>query len=129
MIDLRSGGSVRLLVAALILLVPTLAIAGTITVTATGETTIADALAAAVYGDIVVIDCGIYQEQGLVKPDGVTLRGATDDPACVRIESVGGQPVFLCDGVEGLTSIKNLTITASPGGMTTTVARGGGVYL
>ncbi len=129
MIDLRSGGSVRLLVAALILLVPTLAIAGTLTVTATGETTIADALAAAVYGDIVVVDCGVYQEQGLVMPDGVTLSGATDDPACVRIESVGGLPVFICEGVEGLTNIKNLTLTVAAGGMTTKVARGGGVYL
>ena len=129
MIDLRSGGSVRLLVAALILLVPTLALARTLTVTATGETTIADALAAAVYGDVVVVDCGVYQEQGLVMPDGVTLRGATDDPACVRIESVGGLPVFLCDGVEGLTVIKNITISTIPGGMTINVARGGGVYL
>lgn len=129
MIDLRSGGSVRLLVAALILLVPTLAVAGTITVSATGETSIADALAAAVAGDVVVLDCGVYQEQGLVMPDGVTLQGVFDDPACVRIESVGGQPVFLCEDVGTLTKIENITITIDSGGMTTTVARGGGVYL
>jgi hypothetical protein len=129
MIDLRSGGSVRLLVAALILLVPTLAIAGTITVSATGEMTIADALAAALPGDIVVLECGIYQEQGLVMPEGVTLRGVTDDPACVRIESVGGQPVLLCEDVTMLTKVEYLTIGVDPGGMTTTVARGGGAYL
>ena len=129
MINLRSGGPVRLLVAGLILLVPALAAARTLTVSAGDKSGIAGALAGANPGDVVLVGCGVYQEQGLVMPDGVTLVGATGDAACVRIESVGGQPVFLCEEVGSLTRIESLTVTVDPGGMLAAVARGAGAYL
>lgn len=52
--------------------------------------TILAALQAAAVGDSVVVAAGTYVEVGLEVPSGLTLRGATGDPADVVIDGDGG---------------------------------------
>ena len=117
MINLRSGGSVRLLVATLILLVPALAAARTLTVSPGDKSGIADALAGASFGDIVLVDCGIYFENALEIPDGVTLSGVGADASCVLIVSPGIFPLVFFTDCGPLTRIENLTLTVNDGGL------------
>ncbi len=79
MMYLRTGGWVRLWVAALILLIPTLAFARTISVSAGEKNGISGALAGASAGDVILLGCGDYYEQALYIPDGVTLIGVDGD--------------------------------------------------
>jgi hypothetical protein len=128
MINLRSGGSVRLLVATLILLVPALAAARTLTVSSGDKSGIADALAGASFGDIVLVDCGIYFENALEIPDGVTLSGVGAEASCVQIVSPGFYSLVFFTDCGPLTRIENLTLTVDDGGIIP-VARGGGINL
>lgn len=56
-----------------ILLLAGPAVAGTIEVTVEGG--LADAMAGAVAGDILELECGVYREQGIGMVSGVTIRG------------------------------------------------------
>jgi hypothetical protein len=126
---LRSGGSVRLLVAVLILLFPTMVPARTIHVSPGEKDGIAGALASANYGDVVVVACGDYLESGLILPDGVTLTGATDDATCVRIQSPGYFPLLHCQDAGPEARVQNLTLTVIEEGLLEPVPRGAGVHL
>lgn len=129
MINLRSGGSVRLLVATLILLVPALAAAETFTVSAGDKTGIGELLGYAQYGDVILLGSGVYQENGLQIPDGVTLSGIGEDASDVRIETIGMMPLVMFTDCGRMTILENLTLTVVEGGMAVPVARGGGVNL
>ena len=129
MISLRSSGSVRLFVAALILLVPVLTSARTINVSPGDKSGIGGALDGASFGDIILVGFGVYLENRLEIPDGVSLVGVGEHPWNVRIESIGIMPLVVCTDVGSLTRIENLTLTVPEGGMDFEVARGGGVNL
>jgi len=128
MMYLRTGGWVRLWVAALILLIPTLAVAKTITVSAGDKNSISGALANASFGDVILVGCGDYLETGLYIPDGVTLTGVDGDAECVRILSPGFISVFFCTDVGSETHIENLTVSFYPGEIMP-VTRGAGAIL
>lgn len=87
--------------------------------------TIALALAGTGGGDEIVVGAGIHYEHGLLMRSGVTLRGATGDPADVIISAQGLGRVMDCSGVTGLTRIADLTIA---GGIVAT-GNGGGVTM
>jgi predicted outer membrane repeat protein len=72
---------------------------------------IADAVAAAADGDTVEIACGAWSEHGLVITRGVTLRGATANPACVVIDGGGQGRVLDVAGASGPVVLENLTIS------------------
>lgn len=99
--------------------------AGTIRVEAPGL--IASGLAAASAGDTVLVACGVYQEQGLVMPEGVVLRGESGDPACAVIASLGGASILVCEGITDATRIEGLTFAMSDVGFPAPVVGGGGV--
>ena len=130
MMYLRTDRWVRLWVAALILLMPTLAAARTINVSAGDKNGISGALESAEAGDVILVGCGVYFEQALYFPDGVTLAGATGDAACVRLETPGSvpAPMFFFTSVGASTRVENLTIAAVSGGMGP-VPRGAGALL
>lgn len=71
----------------LLLAVPVLA--ETIEVTVAGG--LANALAQAEAGDILELECGVYQEQGLVMVPGVTIRGF----GCAILESDASDSILL----------------------------------
>ena len=129
MTSLRSGGSVRLLVAILILLVPALVAARTINVSPGDKSGIGGALDGASFGDIILVGCGVYPENRLEIPDGVSLVGAGHVAECVIIESIGMFPLVMCTDCGPMTRIENLTLTVPEGGMAFPVARGGGVNI
>ncbi len=129
MINLRSGGSVWLLVAILILMAPALAAAKTYTLSAGDKTGIAELLGYAKYGDVILLGSGVYAESGLMIPDGVTLKGIYSDASYTRIESIGDLPLVMCTDSGPMTRLENLTLTVADGGMGFPVARGGGVNL
>ncbi len=88
--------------------------------------TIAAALAASTAGDTVVVSCGTYFEHGLSLKSGVTLRGATGQPACVTIDAQGLGRVLDAAGVDSTCRVTGLTIQ---GGVAVTggfFANGGG---
>ncbi len=129
MMYLRTGGWVRLWVAALILLIPTLAFAKTISVSAGDKNGISGALAGASAGDVILLGCGDYYEQALYIPDGVTLIGVDGDAECVRIVTTGGgTAVLVFMDVGSMTMVGNLTVVADSGGMGP-VTRGAGAIL
>ena len=90
------------------------ACAGTINVPG-DQATLADALAAAKSEDEVVVAAGDYTlSAGLTVPAGVTVRGATGDPADVRVSgNFGAYAVFTlsADGAE----VKDLSIVKARG--------------
>jgi len=80
--------------------------------------TIAAGLDSAAAGDTVLVACGTYAETGLSLKTGVTLRGATGDPACATIH--GGLLGRILDAahvtdarVEGLTLQQGTTAATS----------------
>lgn len=100
--------------------------AGASTILVAPPGTIADGLAAAAAGDTVLVACGTYQEQGLVLPDGVVLRGEADDPACAVIATMGGAPILSCVGTGAGTRVENLTLAVGDGTYPSPVARAAG---
>lgn len=92
--------------------------------------TIAEGLAAAEPGDIVLVAQGIYLEQPLVMSVGVYLRGATGDPADVVIDAQRLGRTLTCSYLEDPVWIEDLTLT---GGLTTVEnsnhSMGGGLYV
>jgi hypothetical protein len=92
--------------------------------------TIAEGLAAAEPGDLVLVASGIYLEQPLVMSVGVYLRGATGDPADVVIDAQRLGPTLTCYELDDPVWIEDLTLT---GGYTTIEnsgsQMGGGLYV
>ena len=71
---------------------------------------VTSALAAAAAGDSVVVAPGTYFEHDLVLPSGVTLRGATDEPADVVIDAQRlGRCIYGAD-LDAATRIEGLTL-------------------
>jgi hypothetical protein len=73
--------------------------------------TVAGAVAAAAAGDTVLIGCGTYYERGIILKGGLTIRGATGDPACAVIDGQELGRVFDLNGQSELVTIEGLTIT------------------
>lgn len=71
--------------------------------------TIAAGLDSAAAGDTVTVACGVYPEHGLVLKSGVTLRGATGDPACVTIDGAHHGRVMSAQAVTGV-RVEGVTI-------------------
>jgi len=67
------------------------------------------ALQAALVGDIVEIAPGIYVENNLRVPAGITITGTGAGPGDVVIDAEGGGRILLLEGLEQLTSIRNIT--------------------
>ena len=89
--------------------------------------TIAAALRAAVIGDTVLVYPGTWNEHGLRPPAGVTLRGATGDPADVVIDARQQGRVILCDSLQIGVRLEDLTITGGLATGTYPDDRGGGI--
>ena len=101
-------------------------LAGATTIRVEAPGLIADGLSVAAYGDSVIVACGVYQEQALVVPAGVVLRGETGDPACVVIASLGGTSILVCEATADI-RIEAMTLAMSDVGFPMPVAAGGGV--
>lgn len=74
------------------------------------QPTIPAALAVATAGDEVVADCGQYDVQWTAIPSGVTVRGATGNPECVRIGNTGDRFTFKTVDATGVL-LQGLTFT------------------
>lgn len=72
--------------------------------------TIAAGLDSARTGDTVEVACGIYHEHGLTLGQGVTLRSATGDPACVAIDGDGLDSVVFCEFVDDQATLEGITL-------------------
>ncbi|MBN2171742.1 MAG: right-handed parallel beta-helix repeat-containing protein [Candidatus Krumholzibacteriota bacterium] len=86
------------------------AAAGTIHVPG-DQPSITYALAFAVSGDTVLVAADTYYESGLGLHGGVTLRGATGDPADVVIDCGGLGRVLYCEEMEAGTRLEAVTVT------------------
>ena len=101
--------------------------AGTIHVPA-DQPTVQAGLAAATFGDVVIVAAGTYVEHDLVMPSGVTLRGNPADPSSVIIDAQQLGRVLSCVGsaastvIEGVMIMDGLLIAPYPNGI------GGGIY-
>ncbi len=72
---------------------------------------IAAALDSAAAGDTVLVACGTWFEHGLILKSGVTLRGATGDPACATIDGQQLGRVLDGAGLDSSTRLEGFTIT------------------
>lgn len=75
--------------------------------------TVTAALQAASPGDIVTVGAGVYYETGLPLVDGLTLRGATGDPADVIID--GSDTAVLIEDLDGVDDITIEALTLRHG--------------
>jgi hypothetical protein len=86
------------------------------TITVPGDwPTIEAALLAADHGDEVLIAAGTYFEGGLALKSGVSLRGQTGSPTDVIVDAGNTQAVFLAEGVDGSSVLRDITITGGLG--------------
>ncbi len=78
---------------------------------------VAAALDSAASGDTVLVACGTWPAVNLSVPSGVTIRGATGDPACVTLDGGGAGRILDCAGVAGV-RLEALTLAngAAPSG-------------
>lgn len=72
--------------------------------------TIAEGIAAASYGDDVIVHCGTYHEHAIALKSGVNVRSQDLDPACVTIDGDGVDRVFWAQSVLDAT-LAGFTIT------------------
>jgi hypothetical protein len=93
---------------AMVVLMPTAALAHTIAVPA-DQPTIQAGIDAAAHGDTVLVAGGTYAESGLQLTSGVTLRGAPDAVGTVVIDGQQQGRVIACDNVQDVV-IENLVI-------------------
>ncbi|MCK4512247.1 right-handed parallel beta-helix repeat-containing protein [bacterium] len=99
---------------ALLALAPLLLAAQSLAVTIdvpAAKPTIAAGIAAASYGDTVVVGCGTYYEHGMILKSGVTLRSATGEADCVTVDAQQQGWIFRCGDADSTTSIAGFTIT------------------
>ena len=108
-----------------VLLVPA---AKATTYTVTAGASIGDALQGALPGDIVLVECGIFHEQDLAIPEGVTLKSESGQADCVTILTDGSASALLCFGVSSNTRIEGIIFNGDPGSGTSGVAKGGGMF-
>ncbi len=73
--------------------------------------TIQAGIDSAAVGDTVLVACGTYLEHDIVMKGGVTLRGASGDPACVVIDAQQLGRVIDCNLVSQRANIEGLTLT------------------
>ena len=82
------------------------------------QPTVAAGLAAASFGDSVVLACATFNEWDLVMPDGVALLSATGDPACTIIDAGGNGWGIKCDSSGPATFILGITFAGGNSGGT-----------
>jgi len=97
----------------------TLAVPGT-------HSTIAAAFAAAQVGDRIELAPGLYQENQLALPRGVTVVGTGDGPAEVIIDGQGSGRILLAEQLDRLSLITNLTFRNGHAAGNTSSDRSGG---
>lgn len=102
--------------AILLLAVPVAA--ETIQVTVAGG--LANAMASAQSGDILELECGVYQEQGIVVVSGVTIEGF----GCAILESDGSDSILILQQTDASTSLRGLQFRLADGAFGS-VHRGG----
>lgn len=122
-------GSVGLLLATVTLHFPPTAQAETIQVQP-GES-IAAALLGAQPGDAVELLCGIYREQGLVLPEGVTLRSAAGQAGCVTLVGDGLSSILRGENLSAASRLEGLIFQGDPftAEDPATVVQGGALHL
>ncbi len=93
--------------------------------------TIDAGLDAAVPGDVVLVAPGTYRERDLVIRSGITLRGATGNPADVIVDSQRAGRCVYGEGVDATARIEALTLRNGLPTYGTTPDRswGGGLYV
>jgi hypothetical protein len=102
-------------------------LAGAVTIAVPGDQpSIGAGLAAAVAGDSVLVDCGVYQESDLVLKSGVALISATSGAYCATIDAAGLGRVFLAEGVDNQARVQGFTLR---GGSVGSGLAGGGIHL
>ncbi len=102
-------------------------LAGAATISVPGDQpSIGAGLAAAVAGDTVLVDCGVYQEYDLALKSGVTLISVTNGAYCATIDAGGLGRVLVADGVDNRARVQGFTLR---GGSASSGLAGGGVHL
>ncbi len=120
--------SVLLLAVAVVLVSPTSLQAATLAVPA-NYPTIAAAFDAARSGDRIELAPGVYRENHLVLPNGVTLAGVIGDPAAVTIDGQGQGRILLAEGLDQTTLITNIRfINGRAAGHTSYDRSGGAIF-
>lgn len=129
MIKTTLPGSVVLLLTAATLLIPPVTQAETIVVQP-GES-IAAALLSAMPGDAVVLQCGVYREQDLLLPEGVTLRSEAGQAGCVTLVGDGLSPIVVGTDLTSVSRLEGLIFQGDPFAADDpeTVHRGGALLL
>jgi len=73
--------------------------------------TIQGAMLKARPGDIILISCGTYLENGIHVKPGVALWSGTLQPSCVTVDAQGRGPVFIFSGADTTTALVGMTLT------------------
>lgn len=110
----RTGRTSVLWSASVLCAWPTLSAAETLRVPSAYPTIIA-AMGAAIYGDTVLVACGVYHEYDIHVKDGVTLRSEGGAPDCVRIDGGFAGTVLLCEDLGQDTLLEGITVTGGHG--------------
>ena len=108
------------------ILCPAGAMAETIVVPPEGS--IGEALQVALPGDTVLLECGLFREQGLVLPEGVILRSESGEAGCVIIVSDASASILTCTALTHAARIEGIIFRGDPTVREPAVAQGGGVY-
>jgi hypothetical protein len=91
--------------------------------------TIAQAVAAADSGDVVLVACGQYRESEIRLHRGVSLWSGTLQPDCAVIDAGGRGRVFIVEETDTTTSVFGFTITGGRATGTGSDGDGGAFYL
>lgn len=109
----------------LTLLVAATGVAGAATISVPGDQpSIVAGMAAAVAGDTVLVDCGVYAEHDIMLKSGVTLLSETGGAYCAVIDAGGLGRVLLGTALNNQTLVKGFTLRGGDFG-----APGAGIYL
>jgi Right handed beta helix region len=93
-------------------------------------TTIGEALSAARFGDVILIDPGYYPEHGLTLPGGVHLGGSGDSPEETIIDGLGEGRILQSLDDAGPSTVFNLTMrNGHARGATSYDKSGGAIYV
>ena len=107
------------------LLIPLLAAAATLQVSSSSS--LADIMAGASPGDVLVLECGLYQEEGILVTPGVTVRSETGQPGGVILETPGQQPVLIFQDAGPDTRLEGLIFRLSDADTSGAISQGGAV--
>lgn len=127
---MRSFTKILLMTLVLAAGIPATAFAATLRVPAVYPD-IAAGLAAADAGDVVQVAAGTYLEHDLILPSGVTLRGATGDPADVIIDGERAGRCVYGANLDAATRLEAVTLTGGLSAYSSTPDNswGGGLYV